>query len=63
VRLGALNSFDVSDVEATIECSTQHEYELRKARDIARRAFAQGFTAALEDGNASEWLEHYQERS
>lgn len=61
MRLGTFNAFDLSDAEADIERSKQHEIELRHARDIAQRAFAQGFTAALEDENAREWIEHYEE--
>ncbi len=56
-------AFDLSDVDAELERTalrkSLHEKELRRSREIARRAFAQGFTAALEDGNASEWLDYY----
>ena len=60
MRLGA---FDTSEVDAEIERSERHDRGIRKARAIASRAFAQGFTAALEAENSREWLEHYQERS
>lgn len=55
--------FDYSDVDAELARRRQSESELRRARAIASRAFAQGFTAALEDGNSRDWLEHYEERS
>lgn len=55
--------FDLSDVEAELDRHRRREDQLRRAREIAARAFAQGFTAALEDGNAPDWLDYYQERS
>lgn len=55
--------FDLSDVEAELDRARRTEAQLRRAREIAARAFAQGFTAALEDGNASDWLDHYTPRT
>lgn len=55
--------FDLSDVEAELEHRRRTEAQLRRAREIAARGFAQGFTAALEDGNSSEWLDYYLPRS
>lgn len=55
--------FDLSDVEAELDRARRTESQLRRAREIAARAFAQGFTAALEDGNSPDWLEHYLPRS
>lgn len=55
--------FDLSDVDAELARRRVFEAELRRARAIAGRAFAQGFTAALEDGNSRDWLTYYEERS
>lgn len=52
--------FDLSDVDVAI----QTERDRLRLLEQRSRAFAQGFTAALEGGEASrEWLEHYKERS
>lgn len=58
-----MSGFDLTDVDAELERRRSHEVELRRARVIASRAFAQGFTAALEDGNSRDWLDTYEERS
>lgn len=60
--------FDHTDVDADLERLRRLEAQLRKARTIAARGFAQGYTAALEDsrdgqGNTAEWLHYYGERS
>lgn len=52
--------FDVSDVEQAelLERACAH------LRERVARAFAQGFTAALDGGETSrEWLDEYQEKA
>lgn len=57
-----LQPFDLSDVIAQAVHEADLERRIHKANELRARGFAQGFTAALEDGNAQDWLEHYQER-
>lgn len=69
----AENAFDFSEVDAAIELAAdlEHEHalavrlaeEVEEERSIRVRAFAQGFTAALEDGNSRDWLDYYEERA
>lgn len=55
--------FDLSDVEADAERVRRLDAHIVRSRELIARAFAQGFVAALEDGNAAEWLEYYEERA
>lgn len=57
-----MKPFDVTDVEADLERVRKLETNARNARTFASRAFAQGFTAALEDGNSADWVHYYGER-
>lgn len=60
-----LQEFDTSDTDAELLLRarvTLLQRNVAVSRAIAARAFAQGFTAALEDGNASGWLPHYRGR-
>lgn len=54
--------FDTTDIDAAKAREVELEQRLARAHELRARGFAQGFTAALEDGNAVEWLDLYQER-
>ncbi len=58
-----LQAFDTSDVDETADRLDRLERQLRAGRIVAARAFAQGFTAALEDSNPAEWAPYYAERA
>ncbi len=57
-----LRAFDTSDVDFDLDRYARLEAQLRAARTVAARAFAQGFTAA-QDPDAAEWRDHFEERS
>lgn len=57
-----MRPFDTSEIDAQRARDAELERRFARACELRARGFAQGFTAALEDGNAVEWLDLYQER-